>query len=137
MTITIPGKPELSVPVGWILEVYRLLLEVKCMTSISGGGRTVAGFEYIFPSIRGIQAGREYYISMCPIHLIPKIFLFDEEELKPELRAQRTLNRQRVPEMARYMLSNPRGYTFSALTASKGAFMDAAGNGETGSAEWR
>ena len=88
------------------------------MTSISGGGRTVAGFEYIFPSIRGIQAGREYYISMCPIHLIPKIFLFDEEELKPELRAQRTLNRQRVPEMARYMLSNPRGYTFSALTAS-------------------
>lgn len=55
---------------------------------------------------------------MCPIHLIPKIFLFDEEELKPELRAQRTLNRQRVPEMARYMLSNPRGYTFSALTAS-------------------
>ena len=78
----------------------------------------MAGFEYIFPSIRGIQAGREYYISMCPIHLIPKIFLFDEEELKPELRAQRSLNRQRVPEMARYMLSNPRGYTFSALTAS-------------------
>lgn len=78
----------------------------------------MVGFEYIFPSIRGIQAGREYYISMCPIHLIPKIFLFDEEELKPELRAQRTLNRQRIPEMARYMLNNPRGYTFSALTAS-------------------
>jgi len=56
----------------------------------------VTGFEYIFPSIRGIQAGREYYVSMCPLHLIPKIFLFDEDELKPELRAQRTINRPRL-----------------------------------------
>jgi len=78
----------------------------------------MAAFEYIFPSIRGVQAGREYYISMCPLRLIPRIFLFDEEELKPELRAQRTLNKQRVPEMSRYLLKNPKGYTFSALTAS-------------------
>jgi len=78
----------------------------------------VTGFEYIFPSIRGIQAGREYYVSMCPLHLIPKIFLFDEDELKPELRAQRTINRQRVPEIARYIVSNSKNYTFSALTAS-------------------
>lgn len=78
----------------------------------------MAAFEYIFPSIRGVQAGREYYISMCPLRLIPRIFLFDEEELKPELRAQRTLNKQRVPEMARYLVDNPKGYTFSSLTAS-------------------
>ena len=78
----------------------------------------MAGFEYVFPSIRGVQAGREYYISMCPMRLIPRIFLFDEEELKPELRAQRTLNKQRVPEISRYILANPKGYTFSALTAS-------------------
>ncbi len=78
----------------------------------------MASFEYVFPSIRGIQAGREYYVSMCPLRLIPRIFLFDEEELKPELRAQRTLNKQRVPEMSRYMLNNRKGYTFSALTAS-------------------
>lgn len=75
-------------------------------------------FEYVFPSIRGIQAGREYYISMCPIHLIPKIFIYDDEELRPDLRAQRTLNKQRIPEMARYIVSNPKSYTFSALTAS-------------------
>ena len=78
----------------------------------------MAGFEYVFPSIRGVQAGREYYISMCPMRLIPRIFLFDEEELKPELRAQRSLNKQRIPEMSRYLLNNPKGYTFSALTAS-------------------
>jgi len=75
-------------------------------------------FEYIFPSIRGVQAGREFYISMCPLRLIPRIFLFDEEELRPELRAQRVLNKQRVPEMARYIVANPKDYTFSALTAS-------------------
>ncbi len=78
----------------------------------------MATFEYNFPAIRGIQAGREYYASMCPLRLIPRIFLFDEEELKPELRAQRVLNRARVPEIARYLLRNPNGYTFSALTAS-------------------
>lgn len=78
----------------------------------------MAGFEYVFPAIRGIQAGREYYTSMCPLRLIPRIFLFDEEELKPELRAQRVLNRQRIPEMTRYILGNPKGYTFSSLTSS-------------------
>ena len=78
----------------------------------------MAGFEYVFPSIRGIQAGREYYISMCPLRLIPRIFLFDEEELRPELRSQRTLNKQRIPELARYILNNPKEYTFSSITAS-------------------
>lgn len=78
----------------------------------------MATFEYVFPSIRGVQAGREYYVSMCPLRLIPKIFLFDEEELRPELRAQRTLNRQRLPEITRYLVENPKHYTFSSLTAS-------------------
>ncbi len=75
-------------------------------------------FEYIFPAIRGIQAGREYYVSMCPLRLIPRIFIFDEDELRPELRAQRILNKARVPEMARYILKRSKTYTFSALTAS-------------------
>ncbi len=77
-----------------------------------------AAFEYVFPAIRGVQAHREYYVSMCPLRLIPKLFVFDDEELVPELRAQRTLNRSRVPEIARYILKNPSNYTFSAITAS-------------------
>src|SRR5215211_5110394 len=78
----------------------------------------MASFEYIFPAIRGIQAGRAFYVSMCPLRLIPRIFLFDEDELKPELRAQRILNKARVPEIARYILRRAKTYTFSALTAS-------------------
>ncbi len=75
-------------------------------------------FEYHFPAIRGTQAGREYYVSMCPLRLIPKIFIFDEEELVPELRAQRILNKARVPEIASYIIRNRGSYTFSAITAS-------------------
>src|SRR5436305_5045248 len=77
-----------------------------------------APFEYVFPAIRGVQATREYYVSMCPLRLIPKIFLFDEEELVPELRAQRVLNKARVPEIAHYITRNREGYIFSAITAS-------------------
>lgn len=75
-------------------------------------------FSYVFPAIRGIQAGREYYVSMCPMRLLAKLFVFDDEELVPELRAQRTINRARVPDIARYIVSNPENYTFSAITAS-------------------
>ncbi|RIT29591.1 DNA sulfur modification protein DndB [Mycobacteroides abscessus] len=80
-------------------------------------GRT-GEFEWVFPAIRGVQAGREYYVTMCPLRLIPRMFLFDEEELTPELRAQRTLNKGRVPEIARYIVENSDSYVFSALTAS-------------------
>ena len=76
------------------------------------------GFSYIFSAIRGSQAGRDYYVAMCPLRLIPKIFLFDEEEIPAELRAQRTLNRSRVPEIAQYLVENREEYVFSALTAS-------------------
>lgn len=78
----------------------------------------MSGFEYVFPAIRGIQAGREYYVSMCPMRLLPKIFLFDEAELVPELRAQRLLNKSRLPEMTRYITANPDTYVFSAITVS-------------------
>lgn len=78
----------------------------------------IADHYFTFPAIRGIQAGREYYVSMCPLGLVHKIFKFDEEELSPELRAQRILNKSRVPEIARYITQNPDNYVFSAITAS-------------------
>lgn len=86
----------------------------------SGSTQPVRGnsFEYNFPAIRGVQAGRVFYVTMCPLRLTPRLFLFDGEELPPELRAQRTLNRARIPEIARYIVHNPSNYVFSALTAS-------------------
>jgi DNA sulfur modification protein DndB len=75
-------------------------------------------FHHTFPAIRGIQAGREYYISMCPVRLIPKLFSFNDEEIPAEMRAQRTLNRARIPDIAQYILDNPSSYIFSAITVS-------------------
>src|SRR5690242_278824 len=73
---------------------------------------------------------------MCPLRLIPRLFVFDEEELTAELRAQRTLNRARVPEIARYILDNPSSYVFSALTASINADVRFESfDGETGGGE--
>lgn len=98
------------------------------MAQINLGEGTEAGsntgpgdFEYVFPAIRGVQANREYYVTMCPLRLIPRLFIFNEDELPPEMRAQRLLNKARVPEMARYMVENPDSYIFSALTASVNA----------------
>lgn len=90
-------------------------------TAKPGGGPRAGEFEYVFPAIRGVQAGREYYVTMCPMRIIPRMFLFNEEELPPEMRAQRSLNKNRVPEMARYIVENPDSYVFSALTASVNA----------------
>ena len=75
---------------------------------------------YSFPAVRGQQAGKPFYIATCPLRIIPKIFMYDEEEVPVELRSQRTLNKSRIPEMARYLLDSPEDYVFSALTASVG-----------------
>lgn len=71
-----------------------------------------------FPVIRGTQARREYYVAMWSLRMLRQISIFDEDELPPELRAQRTINKARIPEIAGYIIDNPEGYVFSALTVS-------------------
>lgn len=75
-------------------------------------------FSYRFPAVRGIQAGREYYISMVPLRLLLKLFPVDDEIVLPEYRAQRRINEIRIPEIKRYILDNRDTYVFSALSAS-------------------
>jgi len=71
-----------------------------------------------FPVIRGVQARREYYVAMWTLRMMQRISIFNEEDLPPELRAQRILNKARIPEIAGYILDNPDDYVFSALTVS-------------------
>lgn len=75
-------------------------------------------FFYTFPAIKGKQATRDYFIIMCPLALLSKLFIFNDDELPPEHRAQRILNKSRIPLMASYILNNPKDYVFSSLTAS-------------------
>ncbi|MHB8712508.1 MAG: DNA sulfur modification protein DndB [Trichloromonadaceae bacterium] len=71
-----------------------------------------------FPVIRGLQARREYFVAMWSLRMLRQISIFDEDELPPELRAQRTLNKARIPEISNYIIENPDDYVFSALTVS-------------------
>lgn len=85
---------------------------------------TETGYNHTFPVVRGVQAGRPCYIAMCPIRIIPKLFKFNEDGVPPELRAQRTLNVQRVPDISSYLVDNPTDYTLSSLTASVDAMVN-------------
>lgn len=75
-------------------------------------------FSYKFPAVRGIQAGREYYISMIPLKLLSRLFPTSDEIIMPEYRAQRRINEARIPEITNYILQNRDTYVFSALSAS-------------------
>ncbi len=75
------------------------------------------GTTYQFPALRGIQAGREYYVVMCPLKVVPRLFVFDGEEIPADMRAQRVLNRARIPDIARYIVNNPNDYVLSSITA--------------------
>lgn len=75
-------------------------------------------FTYTFPSVRGIQAGREFFVSQVPLRMLPRLFVFNDADLPTDMRTQRTLNQKRIPGMARYVTTNRDNYTFSAITAS-------------------
>lgn len=65
------------------------------------------------------MGGRQYYSLLIPLSEIPRLFKFNDwEQCTPELRAQRILNKARVPDITRYILENEDGYLFSSITAS-------------------
>ena len=77
-------------------------------------------YQLSFPAIRGRQAGRDYYVAMCPLHVAVDIIKLNDDDstIPAELRAQRVLNKNRVPEIAEYIIENPENYAFSSLTVS-------------------
>ena len=91
-------------------------------------------YSYRFPVVKGVQAGRDYYIAMVPLKMLGKLFPPDNEFVLPEYRAQRKLNEARIPEIKRYILDNLSSYVFSALAASiDGEYsFTPAGTAETG-----
>lgn len=89
-----------------------------------------------FDAVRGIQAGREFYNVMCSFATIYHHFKFnDDPQIPPTLKAQRKLRESRIPEIANYILNNPKDYIFSSITVSVGGkvrFNPAPGQGENG-----
>ena len=75
-------------------------------------------FAYKFSVVKGVQAGREYYIAMIPMRMLGRLFPNEDEYVPPEYRAQRRLNESRIPVISRYITENRNSYVFSALAAS-------------------
>tara|TARA_B100000029_G_scaffold372213_1_gene366353 strand:+ start:95 stop:1198 length:1104 start_codon:yes stop_codon:yes gene_type:complete len=88
------------------------------LSKASSGERSVGSETYGFDAIRGVQAGREFYVAMCPFKTIPKLFIFNDEFVPPEMRAQRILRGTRIPALKNYIINNTKDYVFSSLTAS-------------------
>lgn len=73
---------------------------------------------FTFTAIQGSQAGAAYYVIMVPLKVVPRLFKFDDESMPTELRAQRVLNKARVPAIAAYIANNADEYILSSLCAS-------------------
>jgi DNA sulfur modification protein DndB len=71
------------------------------------------------PAIRGQMGGREYFTISMKVKTVPRFFEFQNyQALDPEQRAQRVINKLRVPAIRDYLLHNPDSYVFSSITAS-------------------
>lgn len=89
----------------------------------AGVERDLNAITYSFPAVRGIQAGREYFAAQIPYAIVAKLFVFDDDVVPPEHRAQRLLNERRANAIADYMIDNPGEYVLPALTCSVSAEM--------------
>ncbi|HDQ71127.1 MAG TPA: DNA sulfur modification protein DndB [Chloroflexi bacterium] len=73
---------------------------------------------YSFIAIHGRQGKHDYYLTQCPLRLVPRLFLFDELEVPALLRQVRTLKAARVKEIARYLIMQSDSYVLSPLVAA-------------------
>jgi DNA sulfur modification protein DndB len=89
-----------------------------------------------FPAMHGKMGKRDFYVAIMKLALVPKLFKFrDWAELPPEQRAQRVIQKSRIPEITQYILDNEDGFLFSSLTASfncEPVFTPVSGHSELG-----
>ena len=65
------------------------------------------------------MGGRTYFTVSMKLKTVPRFFEFQNyKALEPEERAQRVINKQRIPVIRDYLLENPDSYVFSSITAS-------------------
>ncbi len=71
---------------------------------------------YRINAIKGVQAGFPYYTCMISIWQLMALLETTNAKLPAEKRAQRQLNKSRIPDIKKYILDNPESYVFSAVT---------------------
>ena len=88
-----------------------------------------------FDAVRGVQAGREFYVTMVSFKTIAEHFKFDDPSIAADQRAQRKIRESRIPQIVNYIIQNPDSYIFSSITVSVGGrmvFQPSPGLGELG-----
>ncbi|PKG68678.1 DNA sulfur modification protein DndB [Pseudoalteromonas sp. GutCa3] len=73
---------------------------------------------YTFPAVKGIQAGKEYYVAQVPFKMLVKFFNLAEEGVSAELRAQRKVNKKHAEEISDYVLNNRTDYVLPSIIVS-------------------
>ncbi|QTE70305.1 DNA sulfur modification protein DndB [Clostridiales bacterium FE2011] len=71
---------------------------------------------YRINAIKGVQAGLPYYTCMISIWQLIAFLDMTNAKLPAEKRAQRQLNKSRIPDIKKYILDNSDSYVFSAVT---------------------
>jgi DNA sulfur modification protein DndB len=73
----------------------------------------MSDFEIRLPAIRGVQAGRPFYIALCPARFLSRLI---SSEQSKEGAFAREADRALVQDIAQYLASNPSSYVLPALT---------------------
>jgi DNA sulfur modification protein DndB len=76
----------------------------------------MSDFEIHLPAIRGVQAGRPFFIALCPTKLIPRLMPLDSPGGVKDAPLRRSADRIRSKEIARYLASNPETYVLPTIT---------------------
>lgn len=78
----------------------------------------MSAFTYDFPAVRGIFGGRAMFTAQVPVRALAKLFPPHlDDQLPPELRAQRQLDAGRLDGIVAYLLANPDSRFLQSLTA--------------------
>ena len=72
---------------------------------------------YSFTALRGIQGRRMSYIIQIPLSMVGTLFEQENFSLPVIERKQRTLNKARVNQIAKYLVDNPDSYVLPPLVA--------------------
>ncbi|EPP5809487.1 DNA sulfur modification protein DndB [Vibrio vulnificus] len=73
-------------------------------------------FCYEFPVVRGIQAGRVFYMATVPMRVVRNMFKLDTGDGSALSRSQREVNLTRAKRFAEYLQQNKESFVVPALT---------------------
>lgn len=75
-------------------------------------------FELTLPAVRGKQAGRDFYLVMCPLQVLSRLFREEDDTDRSALLTRHAVNAGRVPEIARYIADHPDSYVIPSITGA-------------------